>query len=650
MRGRGRLPAPPVPAPVRAGGAGARAARAADIVYATATYAAAAAAAVAARRPLVVKLVSDPRTSGRCGTGLFAGTLEEFQRAEGATVRPLKAARSLALRRAATVVVPSTYLAEIARSWGLAGERVHVLTNPAPPPTPVVPERHEPNTFVFVGRLTAQKDLGVAIEAIARVPAARLVIVGDGPERDALERLAASSAAADRVQFRGSRTETTRCAQLQVPQPRCLSSAWENLHAAVEALSVGRRSSPPPSAACPRSCGTDRTGCSCNRATPRRSPARSAGSSTSPGCAIAWPRRRRRLSQRSRAMTCTEFRGNPGGGRPVSPHKVLVGRGRIRLPLSPDLARKWDAVGEQLDYRILGAAEDGKSELCPSDFDSRLHSVLTGSTGSCSLLLPLRVRDQLREFRPDAVVAADPFVGAAVMAGRRFVSARARNRGGARRLADVYAALRLLLAQAARARRRRWRRGCCVAPTRPGRSPASRPAWSNKPGAGPADASFATYSDLSAFKANPIADLARTADRPVRRDARGVQEHRRARRRVAPCRRGDAGGTPRDRWTRLPSGGGREARARLARERRARRPAAAGGVAARLDDGLVLVLPSWPEGLGRVVIEAFARGGRCGDGGRRRARPRRGRARRSTRPTGRRGCARRGVARGAPRP
>ena len=32
------------------------------------------------------------------------------------------------------------------------------------------------------------------------------------------------------------------------------------------------------------------------------------------------------------------------------------------------------------------------------------------------------------------------------------------------------------------------------------------------------------------------------------------------------------------------------------------------GVAARLDEATVLVLPSWPEGLGRVVIEAFSRG------------------------------------------
>ena len=32
------------------------------------------------------------------------------------------------------------------------------------------------------------------------------------------------------------------------------------------------------------------------------------------------------------------------------------------------------------------------------------------------------------------------------------------------------------------------------------------------------------------------------------------------------------------------------------------------GVARALDESTVLVLPSWPEGLGRVVIEAFARG------------------------------------------
>ena len=31
-------------------------------------------------------------------------------------------------------------------------------------------------------------------------------------------------------------------------------------------------------------------------------------------------------------------------------------------------------------------------------------------------------------------------------------------------------------------------------------------------------------------------------------------------------------------------------------------------IAVKLDEATVLVLPSWPEGLGRVIIEAFARG------------------------------------------
>ncbi len=219
---------------------GARAARAADVVYATATYAAAAAAATTARRPLVVKLVSDPAYERARRYRLFTGGLEEFQTAATAPVRALKAARTRALRSATAIVVPSAYLAEIARGWGLSNARLLVLTNPAPPPTQVEPERLEPGTFVFVGRLTRQKALGVAIEAIAQVRAARLVVVGDGPERLALERLAAASEGASRVSFLGLRTRDETLRIVAGAEAGLLSSEWENLpHSAVEALSVG---------------------------------------------------------------------------------------------------------------------------------------------------------------------------------------------------------------------------------------------------------------------------------------------------------------------------------------------------------------------------------------------------------------------------
>ena len=144
------------------------------------------------------------------------------------------------LRRAHTVVVPSAFLARIAVSWGLEPGRVHVLTNPAPPPSEVQAEHLAPGTFVFVGRLTEQKDLPTAIAAMELVPAARLVVVGDGADRLKLAHIAAASDAAGRIEFRGS---LSRDAALQVvagAEAGLLSSAWENLpHSAVEALSVG---------------------------------------------------------------------------------------------------------------------------------------------------------------------------------------------------------------------------------------------------------------------------------------------------------------------------------------------------------------------------------------------------------------------------
>ena len=214
---------------------GARAARRADVVYASATVGAAAAASVLARRPLVVKLTSDPAYERARRYGLFSGATAEFQSAATRPIRLLKALRNAALRRARTIVVPSAYLARFAETWGLDGRRIRVLTNPAPPPRQVEPEPLPSGTFVFVGRLTEAKDLPTAFAAVELVEGARLVVVGDGPDRAELERLAG-----DRVEFRGSLPRDDALRVVAGATAGLLSSAWENLpHSAVEALSVG---------------------------------------------------------------------------------------------------------------------------------------------------------------------------------------------------------------------------------------------------------------------------------------------------------------------------------------------------------------------------------------------------------------------------
>ena len=157
------------------------------------------------------------------------------------------------------------------------------------------------------------------------------------------------------------------------------------------------------------------------------------------------------------------------------------------------------------------------------------------------------------------------------------------------------------------------RRQCSTSARPPRRRCASalrptRPASSKTVRGRPPDAVFPTYSDLSAFTARPAAAAARAADRAVRRRPRALQGRRRARgsvaRRAPPRSRThasswSAGLAPTSRRrARLGASGQRRARVRA--------PARAGCGASRRRD--VLVLPSRYEGLGRVVIEAFARG------------------------------------------
>ena len=214
------------------------AARAADVVYASATYAAGAAASLAARRPLVAKLVSDPAYERARRWGLFGGTLEEFQEAGGARLIALKRARTQALRRARTLVVPSRYLAAIARGWGLEDDRLHVIPNPAPPARAATTAARR--GLVFAGRLTRQKAMHVALDALAHVPAAQLTVIGDGPDRTRLERHAREAGLNGRVRFVGSLPREEVLDALAGAEATVLSSDWENYpHAAVESLAAG---------------------------------------------------------------------------------------------------------------------------------------------------------------------------------------------------------------------------------------------------------------------------------------------------------------------------------------------------------------------------------------------------------------------------
>lgn len=226
----------------------ARWARHADVVYATSMLRRSALGAATARRPLVVKVTTDEAFERARRKGLFSGGIEEFQHFRGGPrVRALRASRTSALRRARHAFFPSAFLRDVALGWGLDAARTSVVPNPAPAVSDL-PTREqlradlelEGPTLGFAGRLVPPKALEVTLVAMARAADVRLVILGEGPERAALERQAAALGLDRNVRFLGGGSRDDVLRLYRAVDAAVLSSAWENLpHAVVEALAVG---------------------------------------------------------------------------------------------------------------------------------------------------------------------------------------------------------------------------------------------------------------------------------------------------------------------------------------------------------------------------------------------------------------------------
>lgn len=98
-------------------------------------------------------------------------------------------------------IAPTREIAARVRAWGFAGDVsvVPLWIRPRPP----LPASAEGRTLAYVGRLIPLKRVDLIVEALARLPEYRLRIIGDGPERGSLARLASERGVADRVEFRG---------------------------------------------------------------------------------------------------------------------------------------------------------------------------------------------------------------------------------------------------------------------------------------------------------------------------------------------------------------------------------------------------------------------------------------------------------------
>ncbi|MET9151848.1 glycosyltransferase family 4 protein [Streptomyces griseoflavus] len=122
-------------------------------------------------------------------------------------------------RRHGLVVAVSPSTAHALRGIGVPRERIRVVHNGVAEPGPLADRSPEP-LFVAVGRLVEYKRIDLLLrlwERVRPVTGGRLVIVGDGPERERLERMAGPG-----VRFTGHVSEAEK--------HRLLCEAWLLLH------------------------------------------------------------------------------------------------------------------------------------------------------------------------------------------------------------------------------------------------------------------------------------------------------------------------------------------------------------------------------------------------------------------------------------
>lgn len=290
------------------------------------------------------------------------------------------------------------------------------------------------------------------------------------------------------------------------------------------------------------------------------------------------------------------------------PRVLMVGRTRYRLPLSESLARKFDALDERLELRVLATAARDSGGARPGFLLHRPLSSRALDGAAFYARLPFRIARQLHGFRPQVVLAQSPFEATAAYAGRllarRRVPVVVELHGDWSSFARLYgSSLRKPLAPLLD-RVAAWslRRADAVRTLSPFTTELSR-----RHGVEPA-ATFTTFTDLSAFADPPVAPL---PERPAALFV-GVLERYKNLDGIVAAWRLAAPRIPGARLLLVGDGRLPELVERLVAELPEQtewvRSLPTPAVVRALDDAWVLLLPSRSEGTPRVILEALCRG------------------------------------------
>jgi glycosyltransferase involved in cell wall biosynthesis len=287
------------------------------------------------------------------------------------------------------------------------------------------------------------------------------------------------------------------------------------------------------------------------------------------------------------------------------PRVLFVGNTTYALPLSAELARKWESVADRVDLRLIGRA--GTVERDDPKF--RLVRVRGSWAGAYHIALPWVVAREGRRFRPDVVIAQSPYEALPVLAAMSAIPGNPKLvveiQGDWRTATRLYGSRfrRLFAAAADRAAVLALRRADGTRAISQFTATLVEEVTNRKP-----LSTYPTYSDLESFLAEPPKPLPRLPTVAWIGMLQPVKDPET----FAAAWRVVAGRLPTARAIVVGDGPLRPVIDALCTELPERvwnlPRLSASEVARVLDESTVLALPSRSEGMGRVAIEALARG------------------------------------------
>jgi glycosyltransferase involved in cell wall biosynthesis len=176
----------------------------------------------------------------------YEGDLEEFQKDQTIPlrIRLMRGVQRFVACRADLVIVPSRYLADVVRKWGVKDERLRVIYNGVEPEDTGEAVDKRPHRIVTAGRLVSWKGFDTLIGALPKVlekfPDATLMIVGDGPEEERLRERARILGVEEKVKFVGRLKRAQVSQAIRSAGVFALVSSYEGFsHQLVEAFHTG---------------------------------------------------------------------------------------------------------------------------------------------------------------------------------------------------------------------------------------------------------------------------------------------------------------------------------------------------------------------------------------------------------------------------